>query len=199
LFGALVLTIQADKKQKIDLSFGEGMICGEPSPGFGGKVYQLPVNTPMLPDFSKMTSLGQIEALNLNVAPRAWTTGFPGLDKIGVSLQEWFGIQFLAKLEVPVDGRYEFRTNSDDGSKLFVDNAIVVNNDGTHPPTVMSGSADLKKGNVPLKIEWFQGPKTQIALQVYWKKPGSASWEIIPSNVIKHRKDCKLREIGKFP
>ena len=39
-----------DKKQKIDLSFGEGMICGEPSPGFGGKVYQLPVNTPMLPE-----------------------------------------------------------------------------------------------------------------------------------------------------
>jgi hypothetical protein len=175
------------------LSEEESLSCDKGKPGLVGKLYQLPVGTDKLPDFKALTPLGQVDALQLNVPEREWTQGFPGAQ----NLVEWFGIEFFGELNVPEDGSYEFRTHSDDGSRLFISDALVVDNDGKHGPTSKNGTKQLEKGKRKIKVEWFQGPRTKIALQVYWKKPGGTE-EIIPASVLTRNKDCSLQDLGKF-
>src|SRR5690606_778642 len=77
--------------------------------GYAGKVYQLSPGIKRLPNFATLTPVGEVEAPRLDVPPRAWTSGFPGVD----GLIEWFAIVFEAELKVPSQGRYQFKTHSD--------------------------------------------------------------------------------------
>lgn len=168
--------------------------CDKGQKGYVGKVYQLPPKTSALPNLDAMTPVGQVDAMQLDVPERKWEDGFPGIP----NLIEWFAIKFFAVIDIPEDGVYQFKTHSDDGSKLYLGKDVVVNNDGTHSPTSKeSAPLTLKKGKRRIMVEWFQGPRVHIALQVYWKRPG-AGYEIIPAHVLTHGKDCKLQDIGDF-
>ncbi len=172
----------------------EGELCGLDLPGFGGKVYQLQSGAANLPDFSTMTPVGQITAPSLNVPKRAWTSGFPGVP----TLTSYFGIRFYAYFKVETDDAFQFKTISDDGSKLYIDSNLVVNNDGTHAPVeIQSAAVQLKAGIHKITVEWFQGPPKHIALQVFWKS-STQSWEIIPVGKLQHGKLCNIPEIGVF-
>lgn len=170
---------------------------GQTKSGFGGKVYQLPQGTGRLPtDFASMTPVGQVQADNLNIPARDWTSGFPGVP----NLVEWFAIVFQARLSISESGKYEFKTVSDDGSKVYVDGDVVVDNDGTHAPTSKIGvSKELKKGRHKLKVEWFQGPRKQIALQVFWRKVGAGTdFQLVDGSTVSFIKDCDLQDLGEF-
>ncbi len=169
--------------------------CDKGQMGLVGKVYRLPAGTGALPNLDAMAPIGQIDATNLNVPPREWEDGFPALP----GMIEWFAIKFFGQIEIPADGAYQFKTLSDDGSKLYIDDQLVVNNDGTHAPVEKeSAPVTLTKGVHRLSVEWFQGPRVQIALQMFWKQPASG-YEIIPAQVLKHGSDCTLQKLGTFP
>ena len=70
-------------------------------------------------------------------------------------------------------GTYQFRINSDDGTKLYIDGELVLDNDGVHPPRSRSGSVDLEAGDHELVLEYFQGPRYHICLQVWVTAPGA--------------------------
>lgn len=53
--------------------------------------------------------------------------------------------QFTGLMDVPIDGEYTFYTTSDEGSKLYIGNTEVVNNDGVHSPQERSGKIGLKE------------------------------------------------------
>lgn len=175
-----------------DSGFGGASL---PGAGLIGTVYALVPGTPKLPDFaapcSDPTVLDNesytcphtfILVPSLNVPVRSFTAGFPGL---GDSLVEWFAIEFSGYLDVPEAGSYAFESCSDDGSvlKLELDGAMqtIVDNDGTHGMSCKTGTADLPKGRVPFIVDYFQGPATEIGLQVYWTAPGAPAKEIIPA------------------
>jgi cytochrome c2 len=71
------------------------------------------------------------------------------------------GHDFVVRLEgflhVPKAGRHRFHLTSDDGSRLVVDDKVVVDNDGAHPPTTKQGEADLTTGVHPIQVDFFQG------------------------------------------
>lgn len=73
---------------------------------------------------------------------------------------ETFGIIFNAYLNVPKDGIYTFRLNSDDGSVLWIDGQVVVDNDGEHPPVLKAGSIALKAGLHAVKVGFFESGET---------------------------------------
>jgi|GEM_PF-6533137 len=55
-------------------------------------------------------------------------------------------------------GTYTFYTNSDDGSRLYIDNNLVVNNWFNQGMTERSGTVNLVAGQwYPIKVEFFQG------------------------------------------
>lgn len=67
-----------------------------------------------------------------------------------------FGAEITGCLAIPVDGIYSFTLNSDDGSMLYIDGGLVVNNGGAHSPTIMSGSTALTAGVHPFRVEFFE-------------------------------------------
>jgi PA14 domain len=151
--------------------------------GVKGNLYQLPVNTLALPDFSKMTSIGKVYAPNFDIPARDFSAGFPG---VTTSLVEWFAIDFTGTLILPASGNYEFKLLADDGAIFYVDGKEVVNHDGQHAPSEKySLSVPLTAGEHPIKLKYFQGPKFQIALQLYYKGPNVSSWTIVPQSMLK--------------
>ena len=89
-------------------------------------------------------------------------------------------VVFTAQLEVSTPGEYTFYTTSDDGSTLYVDNQLVVNNDGDHGVQERSGSVSLAKGKHTLKIEYFNGGGGYY-LDAKYQGPGIGK-QIIPAD-----------------
>lgn len=133
-----------------------------------GEIYYLPVNTAKLPDFSTLQPVGSIYTKKLDISPRRFETGFPGID----NRNEWFAIQYNGAFFVLKPGDYTFRILSDDGSKLYIDNKLVIDNDGVHPPQEKTAKIRLAPGPHKIRIEYFQGPRYDIALQVWITPPG---------------------------
>ena len=57
---------------------------------------------------------------------------------------------------VPTSEVYTFYLESDDGSKLYVGNETVVDNDGLHGMTEQSGTIALKPGGHAVRVEFFE-------------------------------------------
>ena len=125
-----------------------------------GRIYLLEPGTSRLPDFSQLTPVGKVYATELNVSPRSFTDGFPGV----VDRFEWFAIDYHGKFNLARSGKYSFRLTSDDGSLLFIDGEKIIDNDGLHPPRATEGSKHLAYGLHQIRVQYFQGPATTIAL-----------------------------------
>jgi len=67
-----------------------------------------------------------------------------------------FGADIFGALSVPVAGTYTFTLDSDDGSLLFIDGVLVVDNGNGHSPTTISGTATLSAGTHPFEIQFFE-------------------------------------------
>lgn len=133
-----------------------------------GSIYFLPSGTSRLPDFSLMEPVGVIYATQLDVPPQSFDKGFPGItDRF-----EWFGIRYEGSFEVVAQGSYEFRIVSDDGSRVYIDDKLIIDNDGQHPPRSRSAAIDLTRGQHAIRVDYYQGPRVTVALQLFIKPPG---------------------------
>jgi PA14 domain len=67
-----------------------------------------------------------------------------------------FGAVITGCIRVAADGTYTFVLDSDDGSLLFIDSGLVVDNGGPHGPLVASGAVALTAGEHHFRIEFFE-------------------------------------------
>lgn len=147
--------------------FGTGTFS---TTGFKGNIYYLNNGTRSLPDFDRMTPVGSIYTPSINIPPQSFTRGFPGVtDRF-----EWFGIRYTGSTRINVPGEYQFRVVSDDGSKLWIDGQLIINNDGVHPATSKAASIYLNPGVHNIQLDYFQGPRTMVALQFFMTPPGGS-------------------------
>ena len=93
-----------------------------------------------------------------------------------------FAFNFTGFINVPADGQYTFYTTSDDGSNLYIDNVLVVNNDGLHGAKEKSGAIGLKAGKHAISVGYFQqgGGNT---LNISYNGPG-ISKQSVPSSIL---------------
>jgi outer membrane protein OmpA-like peptidoglycan-associated protein len=133
-----------------------------------GKIYFIPEDSGELPDFSKLKSEGSIYASEWNVAPRDFEEGFPGV----TNRFEWFALDYQGSLYVPKAGDYSFRLGSDDGSILYLDDKVVVNNDNVHAWEEKDGQVTLPQGDHKFRLSFFQGPASYLGLQLWVTPPG---------------------------
>ncbi len=147
------------------------------SNGLVGEVYELTYNIPKLPtDFESYPHKATILVKNLNVPNRSFSEGFPDVPE----LFEWFGIVFSGRIIIPLSGTYNFKLNSDDGSKLFINDQLVIDNDGQHSQAAKTGSIYLSQGVHKIVVQYFQGPRYHIALELFFKASGDSTYKIIP-------------------
>jgi mono/diheme cytochrome c family protein len=90
---------------------------------------------------------------------------------------ENFVVKLSGTIHVPRDGRYTFGTNSDDGSRLYIDKQLIVNNDGVHAAARKGGAVELKEGDHEIVVTYFQGGNEAV-LNVTWGGPQMRREEI---------------------
>jgi hypothetical protein len=135
-----------------------------------GRVYDIPLETRSLPDFAAMSPVETVCLDRLHVTPRRSVyPGFPGLsDRF-----RWFAVDLQGAFDVREAGLFYFRLTSDDGSRFFVDDTLVVDNDGYHPPRMALGAARITAGRHSIRVEYWQGPGP-LALVLEVARPGEA-------------------------
>jgi hypothetical protein len=132
------------------------------SSGLRGLVYHIHRNSKRLPDFEKLKPSGAIYTSMLDIPPQDFKQGFPGVTK----RREWFAIDYTGRFWIQDPGIYRFSLLSDDGARLYIDDLLVIDNDGTHPPLEKRGETDLSGGVHSIRVSYFQGPRLQVALQL---------------------------------
>lgn len=92
---------------------------------------------------------------------------------------EMFAVRVVGSIRAHADGQYRFRLDSDDGSRLFIDDQLVIDNDGLHSMRSREARVTLEAGYHPLEIFFFERYGT-AGLILEWQPPGATSWVVIP-------------------
>jgi len=125
-----------------------------PKPGISYKYYQLEKNINMGSSFkSNFVSSGVADIISVEKKQR--------IDK--------FAFEFSGYIKIDKDAVYDLFIASDDGSKLFIDDEEVVDNDGDHGTVEKTGRAALKKGYHKIKVLYFDsggGNELKVLIQV---------------------------------
>ncbi|MEX2309767.1 MAG: PA14 domain-containing protein [Pirellulales bacterium] len=111
-----------------------------------------------MPDYSKLTPVFESVATDLNVESRQlWA------DNWGMVLEGEFQINKA--------GEYTFYLTSDDGSKLYIDDQLVIDNDGDHSLLELKGATEMSAGAHKVRIDFFEAGGEAI-LELDLEGPG---------------------------
>ena len=121
-----------------------------------------------LPDFATLGASETGVIATFDISSRAGTDAF--------------AFTFDGAIVADADGAYTFFTTSDDGSRLLVDGAVVVNNDGNHGPVEQSGDVTLTAGAHAIRVEFYEDAGGE-QLTVEWTGPTVAR-EVIPASAL---------------
>ncbi len=163
---------EADRTRLLSGTHGSfGSILPKPN-SLCGDVYELPKGTRMLPSDAwnygnNIDAIGALYTYSLNVPYQFLTGGLPGV----TSRPEWFGIDYHGEFWIGAPGEYHFKLSSDDGAELFIDDRLLINNDGVHSPVTGERSVNLSAGRHTIHVPYFQ--ETQhVALILQVSPPG---------------------------
>jgi hypothetical protein len=91
-----------------------------------------------------------------------------------------FAMSLKGYIDVPADGEYTFYTQSDDGSQLFINDKIVVDNNDSHGVVERSGKVQLKKGRHAIEVKYFN-EAGGFWLDVFYAGPGLVK-QLVPAD-----------------
>lgn len=104
----------------------------------------------------------------------AWTPTREGvlLDELGLleHREDNFVYTFHGQLTLEEAGSYRFQTYSDDGSQLFIDGELVVDNGGNHAPQRVESEVELDAGVHRIEVTYFENSGGE-ELAVSWSGP----------------------------
>lgn len=135
---------------------------------FLGKVYKLPADSlqkGFRPYINQLDPYATIEWSELNFPSRSSDDFYPGID-----LKSSYGIDFHSQMTIAKSGLYLFGLKSDDGSRLWIDNKLVLNNDVKSKDRLghmelCADSVALLPGTYDLRIWYCQAYPTAMGIQ----------------------------------
>ncbi len=104
------------------------------------------------------------------------------------ALESNFAIIANGYLNIKNDANYKFRLISDDGSRLTIDDKVVIDHDGLHGAEPKDGEIALAKGYHKFKMEYFQGYGGK-GFSLQWRLGGE--YQKVPDNVFVYNKNDK--------
>jgi hypothetical protein len=96
-----------------------------------------------LPDFSQLTP--ESDGISLEISS----------NNLNLPRESFVAAVFEGQIQIPNDGTYTFYLASDDGSKMYINDKLVINNDGDHGVVLKSDTVDLTSGSHKIRVEWF--------------------------------------------
>ncbi len=97
---------------------------------------------------------------------------------------EHFGFRFDGYLQIPRDGLYTLYIESDDGSMLFLNDDVIIDNDGEHGPQEREIQIPMRAGVYRIAAAFHQGMGGSL-LRVSYAGPGIEK-QLIPADVLFH-------------
>jgi hypothetical protein len=100
--------------------------------------------------------------------------------------EDFFYFKYDGYLYINTGGTYQFQTTSSDGSRIELDGALIVNNDGVHASrTITNTNVPLSAGPRRITVKYFEYDESHV-LTVRYKGPDTGgSWVVIPSTALK--------------
>ncbi|MEX2243588.1 MAG: alpha-L-fucosidase [Fimbriimonadaceae bacterium] len=157
-----------EKFDKLDL-WPATIFIREPDPGLRYSYYDRRVQT--------LDQIKDLQASGTGVSTS-------GLDLMLRKQDENFALVFTGVVSVPQDGIYNFKLTSDDGSRLYIDEHLVVDNDGLHGMETKQGIAPLAAGYHRVRIEYFNATGG-MGLKLDWQGPGVQTGPV-PASAFRH-------------
>ena len=115
--------------------------------------------------------LSEFEPVDMLVTEKVTADAFNGTDM--------FALRMRGSIEIPEAGTWSFLLSSDDGSWLWIDGEMVIDNGAVHPVTTKEAVLELEAGRHSIQVVHFElGGDEELELE--WKGPGDAEHEIIP-------------------
>jgi alpha-L-fucosidase len=108
----------------------------------------------------------------------------PDFDLQAGPTDEYFGRRFEGYITIAHDDAYIFALNSDDGARLFIDDRLVIDNDGLHGALEKRGVIALAAGTHAIAVEYFN--KTGSALLEVSCAPAGRPPQPIPAGILHH-------------
>jgi hypothetical protein len=151
---------------------------------------QIPANLQTMDQIraSSITSNVAVFMSQLNVPTRSWTDGFSTdganslVDASGTKLLEYFSLHMDTVVKLTASdpsGDYQFATIADDGALVYKEDAAGVKTilagvqDTIHSTRADCGTVTTAFNStteLPIKIDYYQGPRTEIAMVLLWRK-----------------------------
>jgi PA14 domain len=98
--------------------------------------------------------------------------------------QEHEARRYRGFVDIPESEVWTFTLTSDDGSQLWIDEQLVVDDDGLHTARARSGTAVLEAGPHAIELRWFN--KSGAAeLGLSWNTPGKPA-QSVPDSAFTH-------------
>jgi CubicO group peptidase (beta-lactamase class C family) len=122
------------------------------------------------------------------VTPTAAPAGFHGTSLLPATVRAArSAAELRGFLNVQTAGTYRFRLWSDDGSKLWIDERLVIDNDGLHGTVPVESFALTLTGAGyrPIRLRWYDGGGDRRLLLEWWP-PGATAFTAVPANLFFH-------------
>jgi len=158
------------KNTGLPIVSGMGVFGSGKKGALKGTLCFVPTDTNSLASVRRCVAEGIMYTNSLNISKRRFTSGFPGVNEHF----EWFALDYNGSFSVKKAGKYIFRILSDDGSLVWVDGKFLINNDGLHSVASKTAAIELAEGKHKIRVFYFQGPRVDIALQLFVTVPGEA-------------------------
>jgi hypothetical protein len=91
-----------------------------------------------------------------------------------------FALEFEGFIQIDRPGKYTFSTQSDDGSRLFINDKKVVDNDGNHGVLEATGTIVLTEGKHKIRVEYYNNDGG-FWLDTFYKGP-ELTKQLIPAD-----------------
>lgn len=109
-----------------------------------------------------------------------WSTGGPSA--LG-SQADNFSVRWTGILKAPSAGSYTLTTTGDDGTRVVVDNRVVIDDWNIHGATPANGTVSLTAGPHQIQVEYFEHTGGS-SINLAWTPPGGSS-VTIPASALR--------------
>jgi predicted outer membrane repeat protein len=162
---------------------GAGGLTLNPNPVVGG----FGLGSGLKGEYFNITSGGNLEDISLSGTPAftrtegidfSWADGAPGP---GVS-SDHFAVRWSGYVVPPATGKYTFRTEADDGIRVWVNGNLLINAWDRHQNQAKESlQVELLAGTAyTIKVEYFEEVRGATA-RLQWQTPGSGTFSTIPT------------------
>jgi hypothetical protein len=149
-----------------------------PKPGLKAEYFDYTTSLKRLPNLTgRVADVIRTEsAINHPRTRKPW----PGLDR---RFADTYATRYTGYLKVDTAGRYTLSLKSNDGSRLWLDGALLIKNNGVHRMRQRSRTITLSPGLHALRVDYFENTAA-AGLTLSWVGPGISRQVVPPSSLV---------------